>query len=216
MEGFDNNSHWYVMQVMSGQENKVFANIRFVCSTEDPGNVVPPEEGSSRNEKYHVVFKGLVKGIYEVSIPYVLEEERNKKDNKKIIRERKLYPGYVLLRTCIYDGNGKLIPENWSFIKDMKGVIGFIGGTTPVPLSEKEVAEMMRREKDNEEEKVVPRIDYHIGESVRIKDGAFENQVGIIENIDEKSNMLSLSLSMFGRSTTVQISVESVEQVEPS
>ena len=75
---------------------------------------------------------------------------------------------------------------------------------------------MMRREKDNEEEKVVPRIDYHIGESVRIKDGAFENQVGIIENIDEKSNMLSLSLSMFGRSTTVQISVESVEQVEPS
>ncbi|MBQ6470792.1 MAG: hypothetical protein IJJ33_02305 [Victivallales bacterium] len=212
MEGFDNNSRWYVMQVMSGQENKVFANIRFVCSTEDPDNVVPPGEGVARNEKYHVVFKGLVKGIYEISIPYKLEEERSKKDNKKIIRERKLYPGYVLLRTRIYDDNGTLIPENWSFIKDMKGVIGFIGGVTPVPLSEQEVAEMMRIEKDNEEEKVVPRITYNIGESVLIKTGSFENTEGVIESIDEKNNTLKLSVSIFGRSTTVVTSVEQVER----
>lgn len=205
MDDSDSKSNWYVMQVMSGQENKVYESIQFTCSR-DSANVVPEESG----RKYHCVFKGLVYGVYELNIPYERIEER--KQGRKTVRERKLYPGYILLRMRLYDDNDRLIPENWTYIKDTKGVIGLIGGQAPVPLSPHEVAEMTRIQDETDETKAKPKVQYTVGESVIIKEGAFESCEGVIENVDQEHGKLRVSVSIFGRFTPVEVEFWQVER----
>lgn len=206
MEDSENKIAWYVMQVMSGQENKVYDSIRFVCSR-DYANVIPVDEDK---RKYHAFFNGLVFGIYELSIPYERIEER--KMGKKTVRERKLYPGYILLRVNLYDDNGRLNPDTWTFIRETKGVIGLVGGQSPVPLSDDEVAEMIKANTATEEEKAHPKVQYSVGESVIIKEGAFESCEGVIETVDEERGKLKVSVSIFGRFTPVEVEFWQVER----
>ena len=212
-----NKVSWYVLQVMSGQENKVFESLNFICAS-DPENII--EQDSEKQRKYRGIFKGLVYGIHEINIPYELIEERKQgakkaskdKKSEKSFKERKLYPGYVLVRMEIYDAEGKLIPDNWNFIRGTKGVIGLLGGQIPVPLTDAEAAEMVRINDEAEEEKSRPRVLYNVGESVVIKEGAFADCEGVIEAVDDERGRLKVLVSIFGRYTSVEAEFWQVER----
>ena len=93
----------------------------------------------------------------------------------------------------------------WYFIRGIQGVIGFIGGSErPQPLSQQEIDYILMQTAEPEE-KAKPKIQYEIGETVRIKDGAFENFEGIVRKIDAERGKLELEVSIFGRSTPVEL-----------
>jgi transcriptional antiterminator NusG len=105
----------------------------------------------------------------------------------------------------LYDEDGVIDEKAWYFVRQIQGVIGFIGGgDRPQPLAPSEVEDLMRQTAAPEE-KVKPKIQYEIGETVRIKDGAFENFEGVIEGIDPERGKLKLMVSIFGRSTPVEL-----------
>lgn len=211
-EKTDIKTNWYVVQVMSGQENKVFNYLDFICSG-DPANVVLPPDGVKK--KFHSIFCGLVHGIYEINIPFeYVNEYKGSGTKSKKAKERKLYPGYVLIRMQLLDGNGKLIQQNLSFVKETKGVIGLIGDKMPVPLSPEEAEGMMKVRNEADEELVKPKVVYSIGETVTIIRGAFENSEGVIEGIDEERGKLKLSVKIFGRQTPVEVDFGQVERAQ--
>lgn len=170
---------WFVVHTLSGQENRVRDNIQRQLANSDD---VP---------------------VYEVYIP--TEKVSEVRQGKKTMTTRKFFPGYILVRMDMYDsGTTKINEKAWYFIRDIQGVIGFIGGNSnPMPLSDSEVADMFRQTK--EEDQVKPKIMFEIGETVRIKDGAFENFEGAIQEIDNERGKLKLMVSIFGRSTPVEL-----------
>ncbi len=172
---------WYVVHTLSGQENRVRDGIERQLKLEDSGNK-----------------------IYEVFIP--TEKVSEVRQGKRITTTRKFFPGYILVRMDLYDDEDNTIDETlWYFIRETQGVIGFVGGgDRPMPLSDSEFEDMMRQVA-GKEEKIKPKIDFEIGESVRIKDGAFENFEGSIEEIDAGRGKLKLMVSIFGRSTPVEL-----------
>ena len=100
----------------------------------------------------------------------------------------------------------------WYFVRNVQGVLGFLGGTNkPTPLSQREVDEIMRPVQGGETD-VKPKIAFEIGEVVRIKDGAFENFEGAIQEIDNERGKLKLMVSIFGRSTPVELEFWQVER----
>lgn len=179
-------AQWYVLQAMSGQENKVFNSL------------------TTRIEQDRLA--GIDNGIEELVIPTEKVEER--RNNKKVVRERKLYPGYLLIKVCLYRGDGELEPMAWRTINETQGVIGFVGGSTPTPLPPDDVALMLKQKEEEEK----PAIIYQVGETVIIRDGAFEGYEGIIESIDSVRQRLKVSASIFGRSTPIEVEIWQVER----
>jgi transcriptional antiterminator NusG len=171
---------WYVVHTLSGQENKVRDNIERQMKVEGPDFTV-----------------------YEVLIP--TEKISEVKQGKKTTSTRKYFPGYILVRMDLYDADNIMDEKIWYFVRETQGVIGFVGGgDRPVPLSDAEVDDLMLQV-SGPEEKAKPKIPFDIGETVRIKDGAFENFEGNIEEIDAERGKLKLMVSIFGRSTPVEL-----------
>ena len=142
MANTNNKISWYVLQVMSGREKRVFAALDSDCAA-DNENVIAKDPESTR--KYRSQFKGMLYGIYELNIPYeqIEEHKQGKTGKQKVVHEKLLYPGYVLVRMQLFDENGKLIPDNWNFIRGTANVIGFLGtGEFPTPLTDEEAAKM--------------------------------------------------------------------------
>jgi transcriptional antiterminator NusG len=179
---------WFVVHTLSGQENRV-------------------REAIERQLKLAVEDFP----VYEVFIP--TEKVSEVRQGKKTTTTRKFFPGYLLVRMDMYHPETNKINENaWYFIRNIQGVIGFVGGgNMPVPLTEKEVAELMNQVA-GEEEKARPKMQFEIGETVRIKDGAFENFEGVIEGIDPERGKLKLMVSIFGRSTPVELEFWQVDR----
>ena len=193
--------YWYVMQVMSGQENKVFERIRFECS-QDMGNVIPEED--EKLAKYRAKFHGLLFNVYEINIPFEHVVER--KEGKRIERDRKLFPGYVLIQ-MVYT------PQVWQDLRERtKGIIGLIGGKNPVPLSDEEAEGMMRQQEEAADAGNQIKIPYNVGETVLIKDGVFEGSEAVIDAIDSERGRLKLSVNIFGRFTPVEVELWQVER----
>ncbi|MCP3966016.1 MAG: transcription termination/antitermination factor NusG [Lentisphaerae bacterium] len=178
---------WFVVHTLSGQENRVRDSIQRQLDLE--GNDIP---------------------VYEVYIP--TEKVSEVRQGKKTTTTRKFFPGYILVRMDLYEpGTTNIDEKAWYFIRNVQGVIGFIGGgNNPVPLSDTEVDELFHQTK--EEQQVRPKIMFDIGETVRIKDGAFENFEGVIEEIDNERGKLKLMVSIFGRSTPVELEFWQVER----
>ncbi len=183
-------AQWYVLQVMSGQENRVCKTLHDRIAAEEAN--------------------GIDSGIVEVVIPTERVEDR-KGSGKKVVRDRKLYPGYVLIKVRLYDLNEQLIADTWGLIRETNGIIGFIGGEHPVPLPQEEVDMML---KQGTEENVVPRpaVEFTLGEMVVIREGAFENIEGSVVKIDQERQILGVSVNMFGSSTTVEIDYRQVDR----
>jgi transcriptional antiterminator NusG len=106
--------------------------------------------------------------IFEVLLPTEVVSEV--KGGKKSTKVRKLYPGYVFIQMRLYDEDGKVINKPWYFVKEVAGVIGFVGGDHPAPLRQSEIDEIRARiEAANGKE--VPKVQYEVGEEVKITDG---------------------------------------------
>ena len=184
----DTRGQWFVIHTLSGKENKVRDALQRQLDSED-GKDVP---------------------VYEVSIP--TEKVSEVRQGKKYTTTRKIFPGYILVRMDLYKPETSEIDEvAWYFVRNTQGIIGFIGGSdNPVPLSPNEVANLFREAEA--EEQVKPKVLFEIGEVVRINSGAFDNFEGSIEEIDNERGKLKLMVSIFGRSTPVELEFWQVER----
>jgi len=177
----EQNFEWYVVQAMSGHEKKVRRTI--------VENMAKSPVG---------------KDIEQVVVP--TENIAEVKKGEQHITEKKMWPGYVLVRM-------KMTDEAWSFIKESNGVIGFLGGGKPTPLTDQEVAEILD-EIESKKEKVVQKHDIAAGDNVKIIDGVFVNFVGTVIEVSQDKGRLSVMVSIFGRDTRVDdLEFWQVEQV---
>ena len=166
-------AQWYVVHTYSGYENTVKATI----------------------EKY-VENRGLQDLIHEISIPLETVTEITDNGHKEV--ERKVFPGYVLVKMVMTD-------ECWHIVRNIRGVTGFLGsGNKPIPLSESDIAAL-----GVEKREIV--VGYEVGDSVKITDGALESFLGTVEEIDLDRSKVRVVVSMFGRETPVELELDQVE-----
>jgi len=142
--------------------------------------------------------------INQVLIP--MEKVSEVKAGKKKISERKFFPGYVLVEMELTD-------DSWYLIKNTPGVSGFVGsGQRPVPLADEEVQAILKAAEEKME-KPIPKVIFEKGESVRITEGPFTNFNGTIEEINPERGKLKVMVSIFGRSTPVELEYWQVEKI---
>ena len=164
------NLNWYVVHTYSGYENTVKATI----------------------EKY-VENRHLQDVIHEISIPMETVTEITDNGPKEV--ERKVFPGYVLVKMVMND-------ETWHVIRNIRGVTGFLGeGNNAIPLSEEDVAAL-----GVEKREIV--VGYQAGDSVKITDGALESFLGTVEEVDLDRGKVRVVVSMFGRETPVELELD--------
>lgn len=164
---------WYVIHTYSGYENKVAQNIEKVVENQG--------------------FQDL---IFEVRVP--TETVVEYKDDKKREVERKIFPGYVLVKMILTD-------DSWYVVRNIRGVTGFVGPSTkPIPLTEKEIEDLGVEVKTVE-------VDYQVGSPVKIIHGPLEGFVGKVEELDVDKDMVKVTVSMFGRDTLVELQLGQVE-----
>ena len=164
---------WYVAHTYSGYENTVAASI----------------EKSVENRN----MKDL---ITEVNIP--METVTEITDNGPKTVERKVFPGYVLVKMVMTD-------ETWHLVRNIRGVTGFVGeANKAIPLTDEEVRQMSL-----EKHEIV--VKYNVGETVKITDGPLASFTGIVEEIEPEKNKVRVVVSMFGRETPVELELDQVE-----
>ena len=170
------NAKWYVVHTYSGYENTVAASI----------------EKAVEN-------RGLRDLIQEVSIP--LETVTEITDNGPKTVERKVFPGYVLVKMVMTD-------DTWHLVRNIRGATGFVGsGNKAIPLTDEEIAAL-----GVEKREVV--VGYQVGDNVKITDGALESFLGTVEEIDLDRFKVRVVVSMFGRETPVELELDQVEPVQ--
>jgi len=166
---------WYVVHTYSGYENKVAANI----------------EKTVENRRLHDM-------ILDVKIPTEMVVEM--KDNKKREVERKLYPGYVLVKMVMSD-------ESWYVVRNTRGVTGFVGPQSKaIPLTEEEVNTM-----GIEVRTII--LNFDIGDTIKIADGPLAGFMGTVSNISSDKNKVTVIVSMFGRETPVELEFDQIETI---
>jgi transcriptional antiterminator NusG len=140
--------------------------------------------------------------IFRVLVP--MEKEMEIKNGKKKTTLKKVFPGYVLVEMIITD-------DSWYVVRNTPGVTGFVGpGSKPIPLSETEVAQIMKQ-MGLEEPK--PKIDFTVGETVRVTEGPFANFIGNVEEVLPDRRKVKVLVSMFGRETPVELEFYQVEKL---
>lgn len=178
---------WYVIHVRAGLEQRVRDNMLKRVETEEMGDY-----------------------IYEIIVP--TERVSEVKKGKRSETTRKVYPGYILANMWLLDENNKPVVQTWHFVKETDGFLNFAGAKDhPIPLRPKEVDTLLAQVREREEG-VKPKIQFSTGDSVRVADGPFESQIGIIEEIDQERGVLRVSVNIFGRSTPVDLEYWQVEK----
>ena len=167
----------YVIHTYSGYENKVAQTIEKVVE----------------NRKLHEL-------IPEIKVPTEMVTEIT--DNKTKELERKIFPGYVLVKMILND-------DSWYVVRNIRGVTGFVGPSSkPVPLTEKEVAAL-----GVDKEKTVE-VNFAVGDQVKISTGSLEGFVGTVTAIDTEAMSVNVVVSMFGRETPAVLEITQVEKME--
>ena len=148
--------------------------------------------------------RGLDQFIEEVMVP--TEEVVEVRRGQKVNAERKFFPGYVLVRMDMND-------EAWHLVKNTPKVTGFLGGggNRPQPISEAEAQHLLKQMEEGAE-RPRPSVSFDIGEQVRVCDGPFNSFNGTVEEIDEARARLKVLVSIFGRSTPVELEFTQVEK----
>ncbi|HJB69007.1 MAG TPA: transcription termination/antitermination protein NusG [Candidatus Fournierella excrementavium] len=159
---------WYVVHTYSGYENKVATNLETIVEN-----------------------RRLQDLIQEVKVPVEMVPEL--KDGKERLVERKLFPGYVLVKMVMTD-------ESWYIVRNCRGVTGFVGPSSkPEPLSDEEA------EKLGMNAKAELTLDYAVGDNVQITGGPLEGFVGVVDEIDLQAQKVKVKVSMFGRETPAEL-----------
>jgi transcriptional antiterminator NusG len=180
-------AQWFALHTLSGQEPKVKAYIEKFKAAEE-----------------------LDDHIFEVLLP--TETVSEVKGGKKSSKVRKLYPGYVFIQMRLFDENNHLLNKPWYFVKEAAGVIGFVGGDHPAALRQAEIDDIKSRV-EAATGKEIPKVQYEVGEEVKITDGPFMNLNGRIDEIDPTRGKLKISVSIFGRFTPVELEYWQVQRI---
>lgn len=137
--------------------------------------------------------RGLADDIVEILIP--TENVAEVKRGQQKVSEKRMWPGYILIKMNLHD-------ESWAYVKDTPGVIDFLGGEKPTPLSEKEVNDIMSELQDRQKG-IVQKHKVDVGDRVKITDGVFVNFTGTVTEVNHEKGRLSVMVSIFGRETRV-------------
>jgi transcriptional antiterminator NusG len=179
-------NQWFIIQTLSGQENKVKDSIEKRVKTDEMQDYVK-----------------------EVLVP--IEKVVEVRNQKKTVSSRKLWPGYVFVDMVLLDENNRIIEKPWYFIKETQGVIGFVGGEPPVPTPTAEV-DAIKVQISASEETEKPKVNFEVAETVKINNGPFLNFSGVIEEIDPERGKLKVTVNIFGRNTPVELEYWQVEK----
>ena len=181
--------NWYIVQAYSGFERKVVESIK-------------------EELKKHKLNENL--GEILVPTHQVTEVKKGKRSEST----RKFFPGYLLVNMHLLNDEGGLVDRSWYFIQETHGVIGFAGTKNhPIPMRPREVESMLLQIKEREES-VKPKIAFDVGETIKVSDGPFESQPGVIEEIDQEKGTLLVSVTVFGRPTPVELEHWQIEKEE--
>lgn len=173
----NNDAKWYVIHTYSGYENKVATDLETIV--ENRG------------------FQDLIK---EITIPMETVTETKDDGSTKEV-ERKIFPGYVLVKMIVTD-------ESWYVVRNIRGVTGFVGpGSKPVPLTDAEVAAIGV-------EKRSVTVNYKVGDTVKVIDSPLEGYTGIVKEIDIENNSVKIVISLFGRETPAELGLDQVTLME--
>jgi transcription termination/antitermination protein NusG len=181
---YDRPGRWFVVHTQSGYEKKVKQNL-----------------------EARIQSMNAEDAVYEVVIP--MEDYVDLRNGKRVVAQRKMFPGYLLVRSRLDD-------KAWSVIRNTPGVTGFVGqGAKPSPLRRRDV-EAFLMPKGAEEEVITrakPRLEYEVGESVRVKEGPFADFSGEIIDINEDQLKLKVLVNIFGRETPVELEFSQVAKL---
>lgn len=137
--------------------------------------------------------------FFDIIVP--MEEQIEIKDGKKKTNLKKVFPGYVLIKMIVTE-------ETWYIVRNTRGVTGFVGsGTDPIPLTDEEIKSMGF-------EDVNVNVDYEINDQVQITNGAFENFVGTVQEINKEKHKVKVLVSMFGRETPVELEFSQIQKIK--
>jgi transcriptional antiterminator NusG len=181
---FDRPGQWFVVHTYAGYENKVKSNLE------------------SRIQSMNMEDR-----IYEVVIP--MEDVVELKNNKRVVVQKKVFPGYLLVRMELDD-------DSWFVVRNTSGVTGFVGlGAKPTPLSRKDVETFLGVQPEGVEQtkKSRPRVEWQVGESVRVKEGPFADFSGTISEIDEDRLKVKVLVNIFGRETPVELEFNQIAKL---
>ncbi len=181
---YDRPGSWYVVHTYAGYENKVKSNLESRISS-----------------------MNMEDRIFEVVIP--LEDVVELKSGKRQVVSRKVFPGYLMVRMELDD-------DSWYVVRNTPGVTGFVGlGARPTPLSRREVENILavKVEGAGAPKKTRPRLEYEVGESVRVREGPFADFSGTIAEINEDQLRLKVLVNIFGRETPVEFEFAQVAKL---
>ena len=172
---------WYVVHTYSGYENQVKEKID------------------------SMIENGKAADVFKAAVP--MEEYEDTKGGKKVLKERKIFPGYVLIKMIIN-------PRNWYLIRNTRGVTGFVGPDyEPVPLTKREIKEFGVEGSESIQVKVKPEdLGFDIGDTVNIVSGSFEGFDAIVEDINYERGFIKALINMFGRDTSAEIEFTDIEK----
>jgi len=163
------------------------------------------EKAVERNLRERIDRAGMQAKFGRILVP--TEEVVEMKNGKKSVTERRFFPGYVLVEMVMDD-------ESWHLVKNTSKVTGFVGGAKnrPSPISEDEVLKIVTQMQEGTE-KPRPKVEWVVGEVVRVKDGPFTDFNAVIEDVNYDKNKMRLSVTIFGRATPVELDFHQVEKV---
>jgi len=182
---YDRPGRWFVVHTQSGYEKKVKQNL-----------------------EARIVSMNAEESIYEVVIP--MEDYVDFRNGKRVVAQRKMFPGYLLVRSQLDD-------QAWFVIRNTPGVTGFVGqGAKPSPLPRRDVEAFLVPKGGTEEQvaqRAKPRLEYDVGETVRVKEGPFADFSGEVIEINEDQLKLKVLVNIFGRETPVELEFSKVAKL---
>ncbi len=185
---YDRPGRWYVVHTYAGYEQKVRGNL-----------------------DNRIASMNMEGKIFECVIP--MEDVTEFKNGKKVVVQKKVFPGYLLVRMILDD-------DSWSVVRNTPAVTGFVGtGAKPTPLSRKEVENILQVKEDEGDvteakpTRTKPKFEYDVGESVRVKDGPFADLPATISEINEDQLKVKVLVNIFGRETPMELDVTQIAKL---